>query len=59
MGSKLVAVAIVAQAVIGMARSLCPDRVRASIATVALIVMLVAPRSVFQIGTIVAGGIVG
>ena len=43
MGSKLVAVAIVAQAVIGMGRSLCPDRVRASIATVALIVMLVAP----------------
>jgi chromate transporter len=42
-GLKLVAVAIVAQAVMGMARSLCPDRVRASIATVALIVMLVAP----------------
>lgn len=58
-GLKLVAVAIVAQAVMGMARSLCPDRVRASIATVALIVMLVAPWSVFQIGTIVAGGIVG
>ena len=35
-GLKLVAVAIVAQAVMGMVRSLCPDRVRASIATVAL-----------------------
>ena len=58
-GLKLVAVAIVAQAVMGMARSLCPDRVRASIATVALIVVLVAPWSVFQIGTIVAGGIAG
>jgi chromate transporter len=58
-GLKLVAVAIVAQAVMGMARSLCPDRVRASIATVALIVMLVAPWSIFQIGTIVAGGIAG
>lgn len=58
-GLKLVAVAIVAQAVLGMARSLCPDRVRASIATVALIVMLVAPWSLFQIGTIVAGGIAG
>ena len=33
-GLKLVAVAIVAQAVWGMARSLCPDRERASIATV-------------------------
>ena len=32
-GLKLVAVAIVAQAVWGMARSLCPDRARASIAT--------------------------
>ena len=34
-GLKLVAVAIVAQAVWGMARSLCPDRERASIAVVA------------------------
>jgi chromate transporter len=58
-GLKLVAVAIVAQAVMGMARSLCPDRVRASIATAALVVMLLAPSSVFQIGTIVAGGIAG
>jgi chromate transporter len=58
-GLKLVAVAIVAQAVMGMARSLCPDRVRASIATVALIVMLVAPWSLLQIGTIVVGGIAG
>jgi chromate transporter len=58
-GLKLVAVAIVAQAVLGMARSLCPDRVRASIATVALIVMLAAPWSIFQIGTIVVGGLAG
>jgi chromate transporter len=58
-GLKLVAVSIVAQAVMGMARSLCPDRARASIATVALIVMLVAPWSIFQIGTIVIGGIAG
>ena len=58
-GLKLVAVAIVAQAVLGMARSLCPDRVRASIATVALIVMLAAPWSLFQIGTIVVGGFAG
>src|SRR3974390_2177055 len=58
-GLKLVAVAIVAQAVMGMARSLCPDRVRASIATVALVVMLIAPWSIFQIGTIVVGGLAG
>lgn len=58
-GLKLVAVAIVAQAVMGMARTLCPDRVRASIATMALIVMLLAPWSVFQVGTIVVGGLAG
>jgi chromate transporter len=58
-GLKLVAVAIVAQAVMGMARALCPDRARASIATVALIVMLLAPWSLFQIGTIVAGALAG
>ncbi len=58
-GLKLVAVAIVAQAVMGMARSLCPDRARASIATVALVVMLLAPWSLFQVGTIVVGGLAG
>src|SRR3984957_16806950 len=36
-GLKPVAVAIVAQAVLGMARSLCPDRERAAIAAIALI----------------------
>src|ERR1700761_9192133 len=52
-GLKLVAVAIVAQAVMGMARSLCPDRPRASIATIALVAMLMVPWSLAQIGTIV------
>src|ERR1700683_5384935 len=36
-GLKLVAVAIVAQAVAGMARTLCPDRPRASIAAAAAV----------------------
>jgi chromate transporter len=58
-GLKLVAVAIVAQAVMGMARSLCPDRIRASIATVALVVTLVAPWSITQLAVIVAGGLAG
>src|SRR6478609_5250680 len=39
-GLKLTAVAIVAQAVWGMARSLCPDRERASIAVVAALIVL-------------------
>ena len=59
-GLKLVAVAIVAQAVWGMARTLCPDRERASIAVVAaLIVLLTSSSSVAQIGAIIFGGIAG
>ncbi len=58
-GLKLVAVAIVAQAVLGMARSLCPDRQRASIATLAVIPVLLAPNSLSQIGVIVLGGLAG
>src|SRR6202042_3340986 len=58
-GLKLVAVAIVAQAVMGMARTLCPDRTRASIATVALIATLLAPWSIAQLAVIVAGGCAG
>jgi chromate transporter len=58
-GLKLVAVAIVAQAVWGMARSLCPDRERASIAAVAAVLILFSTSSVAQIGAIVFGGVIG
>lgn len=58
-GLKLVAVAIVAQAVLGMARSLCPDKRRAAIALASLLLMTAAPGSLGQIGAIVLGGIVG
>jgi chromate transporter len=58
-GLKLVAVAIVAQAVWGMARSLCPDRERASIAVIATLIVLFSPSSIAQIGAIVLGGIGG
>ena len=58
-GLKLVAVAIVAQAVWGMARSLCPDRARAAIAVLALVFMAMAPNSAGQIAAIVAGGVAG
>jgi chromate transporter len=58
-GLKLVAVAIVAQAVWGMARSLCPDRERASIALVAALIILFSTSSIAQIGAIVLGGIAG
>jgi chromate transporter len=58
-GLKLVAVAIVAQAVWGMARTLCPDRQRASIACVAALVILSSTSSLAQIGAIVSGGVAG
>jgi chromate transporter len=58
-GLKLVAVAIVAQAIWGMARTLCPDRERASIAVAAALVILLSSSSVAQIGAIVFGGIAG
>lgn len=58
-GLKLVAVAIVAQAVWGMARTLCPDRERASIAVVAALIILFSTSSVAQIGAILLGGVAG
>jgi chromate transporter len=58
-GLKLVAVAIVAQAVWGMAGTLCPDRPRASIACVAAVIVLSVNSSIAQIGVILLGGIAG
>jgi chromate transporter len=58
-GLKIVAVAVVAQAVWGMARNLCPDRERASIAVGAALLALAAPSWAGQIGAIVAGGLIG
>jgi chromate transporter len=58
-GQKLTAVAIVAQAVWGMARTLCADRERASIAVVAALLILLTGTSAAQIGAIVLGGLAG
>ncbi|MDN8613514.1 chromate efflux transporter [Variovorax ginsengisoli] len=58
-GLKVVAVAVVAQAVWGMARSLCPDRLRAGVAVVAALLVLAVPAAVGQIGAIIVGGVVG
>jgi chromate transporter len=58
-GLKLVAVAIVAQAVWGMARTLAPDRARASIANVAALIILFSASSAAQIAAIALGGIAG
>lgn len=58
-GLKLVAVAIVAQAVFGMARTLCPDRERASIAVGAALVVLLTSTSIAQIAAIGCGAAAG
>ena len=58
-GLKVVAVAVVAQAVWGMARSLCPDRPRAAIAIGATLAVLAMPTAAGQVGVIVAGGLIG
>jgi len=58
-GLKLTAVAIVAQAVWGMARNLCPDRERASIAVVAVLILLLSTSSIAQIGAIAIGAVAG
>jgi chromate transporter len=58
-GLKVVAVAVVAQAVWGMARSLCPDRERATIAILASIVTLTWPTAVGQLSSIAIAGMVG
>jgi len=58
-GLKLVAVAVVAQAVLAMARNLAPDRPRATLAIAAALVALAVPSSLGQIAAIVVGGIVG
>jgi chromate transporter len=54
-GLKLVAVAIVSQAVWGMASSLCPDRTRAGIALLALVVVTAAGGAAGQIAAILLG----
>jgi chromate transporter len=58
-GLKVAAVAVVAQAVLGMAGSLAPDRQRASLAVAAAAIVLAVPSVPGQIGAILLGGLVG
>ncbi|MCB1873478.1 MAG: chromate efflux transporter [Gammaproteobacteria bacterium] len=58
-GLKVVAVAVVAQAVWGMARSLCTDALRVTIMAVATCVVLLVPTAWGQVGVIVVAGVVG
>ena len=58
-GLKVVAVAVVAQAVWGMARTLCADVPRVSIMAIATCAALALPSAWGQVGIIVAAGLVG
>ena len=58
-GLKVAAVAVVANAVYGMARSLAPDRARASVAITAAIVMLAWHGAPAQVVVIAAGAVIG
>jgi chromate transporter len=58
-GLKLVAVTIVAQAVWGMAKTLCPDRERASIAGVAALIVVLSASAFSQLGAILFGAVAG
>ncbi|TQJ32229.1 chromate efflux transporter [Microbacterium sp. SLBN-146] len=58
-GLKIVAVAIVAQAVMGMARALTPDARRASIAVGAVLLALLVGGTVGQVSAIVLGALAG
>jgi chromate transporter len=58
-GLEIVAVAVVAQAVWGMARTLCPDRDRATLGAAAALVSLAIPSASGQIASILGGGLVG
>ncbi len=58
-GLKLVAVAVVSQAIWGMSKSLTPDRPRGAIALAALAVVVLFPGSLAQIGAIVLGAVAG
>jgi chromate transporter len=58
-GLKLVAVAVVGQAVWGMARTLTPDRERAGIALTAVLIVIALPGSAGQIAAIGFGAVAG
>ena len=58
-GLKVVAVAVVAQAVWGMARTLCPDAPRVTLAVLAASAVLAVPTPLAQVAVIVVGALVG
>lgn len=58
-GLKAAVVAVVAQAVLGMWRGLCPDWPRSLLAAAAAGLLLAVPQAGSQVAAILAGGLVG
>ena len=58
-GLKIVAVAVVAQAVWGMGKTLCPDRLRATLAIAATLIVFAWPTQWGQMCAIVLGALAG
>ncbi len=58
-GLKVAAVAVVAQAVLGMVRSLAPDRERATLAVASALLVLALPGTLGQLAAILLGAGVG
>jgi chromate transporter len=58
-GLKAAAVAVVAHAVLGMAKTLAPDAPRATIAGVAMIIVLLLPTPFILVAAIAAAGVIG
>jgi chromate transporter len=58
-GLKLLAVAVVAQAVWSMGRKLCPDRQRAGLAFLAAALLIAMPSAALQLAVIAAGALFG
>jgi chromate transporter len=58
-GLQLAAVAVVAQAVWVMARSLCPDMLRRALALLAMAILIVVPDTAGQISVLLIGALFG
>ena len=58
-GLRIVSVAVIAQAVWGMARTLCPDARRVTLMAIAASIALLVPAAWLQVAVIVAAGLAG
>ncbi|XDD46858.1 chromate efflux transporter [Leptospira sp. WS39.C2] len=58
-GLKVVAVAVVAQAILGMGKKLCPDKERLTIAIITSVILLFFSSAFLQITILVLSGIIG